>query len=160
MQIFLGPGDMAVATTIAAIRQGVNREVGIANRKAGPQDPITTDIVGVLGELAFARWANVCPDFTTHLRSGGCDATYLGYAVDVKATRSPAGVLYVDARPNKQPDLYVLVHVDYATANLLGWCWAHEVSMRSYSRVDGADRIRHAELNDMRRLFHLAPKGA
>lgn len=121
MPIHLGTGEVALATQLAAIRQAVNREAGIVNQKAGAQDPITTDLVGVLGEFAFARWANVCPDLTTHLRKGTPDAIFRGWTVDVKSTRNAHGPLYVDARPDKWADLYVLMHVEYATCEVLGW---------------------------------------
>lgn len=121
MRIYLGTGEVALATQLAAIRQSVNREAGIVNQKAGAQDPITTDVVGVLGEFAFAKWSNVFPDLTTHLRKGTPDAVYRGWTVDVKSTRNPHGVLYVDARPDKWADLYVLMHVEYATCRVLGW---------------------------------------
>lgn len=117
----LSAGEMATAATIAAIRQGVNREARVTNQKAGPQDPITTELVGLYGELAFCRWANVMPDLTTHLRSGSYDAMWLGWTVDVKSTRNRDGDLYVDMRPGKTPDCYVLAHVDYATVRLVGW---------------------------------------
>ena len=42
VEVLLGPGEVAAATTIAAIRQAVNRESGITNLKAGPQDPMPT----------------------------------------------------------------------------------------------------------------------
>jgi len=157
MKIFLGPGELAVASTITALRQGVNREVGIANRKAGPQDPITTELIGILGELAVAKALNVYPDLTTHLRSGGADAIVQGYAVDVKSTRNPHGDLYVDARPGKRPDLYVLVHVEYLTCTILGWCWAAEVPDRAHIFTESMARVRHIDLDHPRYLLTLAP---
>lgn len=154
-RLTLNPGEIAVATTIAGIRQGVNRERGIVNQKAGSQDPITTDIVGMLGELAFAKWANVCPDLSTHLRSGSHDAVFRGYTVDVKSTRNPIGPLYVDMRPDKAPDIYVLVHVEYATCTLLGWVWRSELT--EYLTPE-ENRIPANQLTEMRWLAEIEPK--
>lgn len=149
MKIVLGPGELAVASTIAALRQGVNREAGIVNQKAGPQDPMTTELVGLYAELAFAKWANVYPDLTTHLRHGTADA-YLGErSVDVKGTRNPMGDLYVDMRQDKTPDIYVLVHVDYATCTLLGWM----TSYRAEEHMHQPGRIRQSSLFPMEGLL-------
>ncbi len=42
------------------VDQGVNREVGIANQKAGKQDPITTELVGLYAELVAAvEWVTI-----------------------------------------------------------------------------------------------------
>lgn len=117
----LSSGEVALAAALADMRQGENRRAGIKNLKAGPHDPITTELVGVFAEFAFARWANVYPDLTTHLRSGSHDAMFRGWRVDVKGTRSSTGSLYIDGRPDKQADLYVLVHVNYASCRIVGW---------------------------------------
>ncbi len=127
-RVLLGAGEIAVASVLAALRQGVNREAGIVNQKAGKQDPMTTELVGIYAELAFAKWANVYPDLTTHLRKGTADAWIRGRSVDVKGTRNPHGDLYVDMRSDKKPDLYVLVHVEYATCTILGWVSSHRAS--------------------------------
>lgn len=135
VEVLLGPGEVAAATTIAAIRQAVNRESGITNLKAGPQDPMTTDIVGILGEVAFAKWANVYPDMTTHLRHGSFDATFRGWSVDVKSTRKPSGELWVDARPDKRASVYVLVHIEYASAHIVGWMAGNKVEHYSQQKA-------------------------
>jgi hypothetical protein len=121
-QVQLSPGAMAVASAIGSLRQAVNRTAGMVNLKAGPQDPMTTELVGIYGELGFAQWANVMPDLSIHLRAGSPDCTFHGRAVDVKATRKKAGpVWYTDWRPDKAMALYVFVMVDYATVDICGW---------------------------------------
>jgi hypothetical protein len=114
-------GEVAVAHHIAVLRQAINREAGKVNLKAGPQDVMTTEVVGVKAELAFCRWANVYPDLSVHLRAGSFDARWLGWNVDVKGTRNPDGPLYVDARQGKTPDVYVLAHVGELEVTLCGW---------------------------------------
>lgn len=119
--IELSPGECAVAMHIAILRQTINREAGKRNLKAGPQSPLVTDIVGMYGELGFCRWAGVYPDLSVHLRAGSFDAVWRGWNVDVKSTRNPEGPLFVDARSDKAPDLYVLVHVHEEVVTLRGW---------------------------------------
>jgi hypothetical protein len=99
--ITLSVGEWSVAAHLSAMRQGINREAGRINQKAGPQDPMTTEMVGALGEIAFARWANVFPDLSVHLRSGSADAVWRGWKVDVKTSRNPNSALWLD--PNNRP---------------------------------------------------------
>jgi len=156
-RIILSSGEVALAASLAAIRQGVNREAGIRNQKAGQQDAITTELVGVLGELAFCKWANIYPDLTTHLRRGSFDAVYRGWNVDVKSTRNPHGDLWVDARKDKMPDLYVLVHVEYAACTLLGWVWSGEVPSRNYAEPGRTPQIASRDRDGMRWMWDIEP---
>jgi hypothetical protein len=133
--IVLSEAEVFLAGSLIALRQSINRQAGIVNQKAGKQDPITTEQVGVYGELAFAKWANVYPDLTTHLRKGSADALFRGWSVDVKASRNPHGDLYVDARADKLADIYVLVYVNGAACELLGWCWSGEIPDRTTSET-------------------------
>lgn len=131
--IELSPGELTVAQVIASLRQAVNREAGRVNLKAGPQDPMITELVGIYGELAFARWANVFPDLSVHLRAGSFDAHWLGWSVDVKSTRKATGPLWIDER--KQPDVYVLAVVDGTTVRLVGWIPAGEAHAEPRAQV-------------------------
>lgn len=122
MRVILTPGDITIATTLACVRQGVNREAGKVNLKAGSQDAMTTELVGAFGEVAFARWANVYPDMTTHLRAGSPDATFGSLTVDVKTTRRLQDPRWrLDIRPDKMFDAYVFAAADWATVDLKGW---------------------------------------
>lgn len=117
--ITLGPGELANASNTATLRQAVNRTAGTVNLKAGSQDVMTTELVGILGEFAFCKHANVWPDLSVHLRNGSHDAMVGQYAIDVKSSR---GYRWrVDTRTNKSPMFYVFAHVDYATVELVGW---------------------------------------
>jgi hypothetical protein len=157
VEILLGAGEVAAAVQVAAIRQAVNRESGITNLKAGKQDPMTTEIVGILGEFAFAKWQNLYPDLTTHLRSGTFDATLKGWGVDVKSTRNPSGELWVDARPDKRASVYVLVHVEYACARVLGWMFGHLVEQVAVTHT-APYRVPQSALYPPEKLLHIRPR--
>lgn len=121
-KVSLSPGAVYVATAIATMRQEINRAAGTHNLKSGAQDPMTTELVGIFGELAFAQWANVMPDLSTNIRSGSFDASFRGLPVDVKTTRrlnNPRW--YADARAGKRADIYVFAVSDWATVELCGW---------------------------------------
>lgn len=156
-RVQLSEAEVLLAGFLATMRQSINRQAGIVNQKAGPQDPITTEQVGLYGELAFAKWANVYPDLTTHIRTGSADAVYKGWTVDVKSTRNPHGDLYVDARREKLADLYVLVHVNYASCELVGWLWSSEVPSLTTS-TESPYIVEQRDLNDMRYLNEIELK--
>ena len=135
-QVQLTPGAMAVASVIGSLRQAVNRTAGMVNLKAGPQDPMTTELVGIYGELAFAQWANVMPDLSIHLRAGSPDCTFRGRWVDVKATRRKANpIWYTDYRPSKRMHLYVFTMVEYASVDICGWVTAEQVEARGVGQM-------------------------
>ena len=122
MRVILSPGAITVATTLACVRQGVNREAGRTNLKAGQQDVMTTELVGAFGEVAFCKWANIYPDLSTHLRAGSPDATFGSLTVDVKTTRGTYNPRWkADVRPDKAFDVYVFTAADWATVDLCGW---------------------------------------
>ena len=150
--VVLSEAEVFLAGSLIARRQSINRQAGIVNQKAGKQDPITTEQVGVYGELAFAKWANVYPDLSTHLRKGSADATFRGWTVDVKASRNPHGDLWVDYRPDKRSDIYVLVYVNGASCELVGWCWFGDIPLLSTDETSPM-RIAGNKLNEMRYLL-------
>lgn len=157
VKIQLSEAEILLAGFLTAMRQSINRQAGIVNQKAGPQDPITTEQVGLYGELAFAKWANLYPDLTTHLRTGSADAVYKGWTVDVKSTRNLHGDLYADVRRGKLADLYVLVYTNYATCELLGWLWSGDVLALTKSKT-APYLVRQGALNDIRYFEEIEPK--
>ena len=71
---------------------------------------------------------------------------------------SPPGTrtaTWVDARRDKLPDLYVLVHVEYAACTMLGWCWSAEVPTRNYAPEGRAPQIAHRDLDAMRWMWEI-----
>jgi hypothetical protein len=148
--ITLSVGEWAVAHSVGAMRQAVNREAGRKNLKAGGQDPLTTEAIGAFGELAFARWANVYPDLSVHLRAGSFDAVWRGYNIDVKTTRTAGGPLYVDER--KQPDIYVLAELRDIDVTLVGY-----ISTQKAVRVAYDGKVAQRYLTPMSNLPPFKP---
>lgn len=152
----LSPGLMAVGNVIGSLRQAVNRTAGMTNLKAGPQDPMTTEVVGIYGELAFAVWANVMPDLSIHLRAGSPDCMFRGRKVDVKSTRRLSDpVWYTDVRPDKRMHCYVFTAVDYARVELCGWLWYDDVLHKG----EGQQTWTRAALRPMLQLLTLDWEG-
>jgi len=124
----LDAGEMAVAQSVAAMRNGINRATNVANSRVGPQSDYQTDLDGLVAEIAWAKWKNCYPDLTVSPRSGGADAIVGRYRVDVKATRKERGRLL--ARPSKEigdADIYVLAVVDQNRVTFRGWAFANEL---------------------------------
>lgn len=128
MKITLDAGEMAVANVVAAMRTAVNRSSGVAQTKIGPQSYYQTDLDGVVGEIAFCKWKNVCPDLSVSPRQGGADAVVNGKRVDVKTTRHPDGKLLAVVTKNiEDADTYVLAIVKDNEVDFVGWAFAHEL---------------------------------
>ena len=128
MKITLDAGEMAVANVLAAMRHGVNRHHGVVNGRMGPQSDFETDLDGVVAEIAFCRWKNVCPDLSITPRSGGEDAIFAGKHVDIKATRREDGrLLAVATKEIEDADIYVLAIVKGNQVRFAGWAFAMEL---------------------------------
>lgn len=121
-------GEMAVVSVLAAMRQAVNRSSQVENRRIGPQSDYQTEVDGLVAELAFCKWKNICPDMTTSPRSGGADCVVNGWSVDVKATRRQDGrLLAVMSKNAASADIYVLAVVNDNSARFAGWAFTHEL---------------------------------
>lgn len=154
MRVILTPGEIAVATTIAGMRQGINREAGKVNQKAGFQDVMTTELVGTFGELAFCRWSWAYPDLSTHLRAGSPDAMLRGFSFDVKTTRRLEEPMWkLDVRPDKCFDYYVFAIADWATVELAGWV-NRDMALAMSARQAGSWVFRK-DLQPMTEIEHL-----
>jgi hypothetical protein len=128
MIVALDAGEMTVAQVLAAMRNSVARISGVVDQKAGPQSAYQTDLDGLVAEIAFAKWRNVCPDLTVSPRVGGADAVVKGWRVDVKATRHENGRLL--ASRTKKPeyaDAYVLAVVRDNEVRFPGWATASDL---------------------------------
>lgn len=154
----LSPGECVIAATIAANRQVANREANVQNLQGGPQSRMTTELVGVFGEMGVARMLNCYPDMTTHLRRGGADLVIGDLSVDVKTTRLSTGDLRVDARPDKHSDVYVLAVSNWATITAVGY--ATTVDLQERFAVPGGWVIPQRALRpmDTLRALHKATR--
>jgi hypothetical protein len=122
MIVSLDAGEMTVAQVLAAMRNSVARISGVVDQKAGPQSAYQTDLDGLVAEIAFAKWRNVCPDLTVSPRVGGSDAVVKGWRIDVKATRHVTGRLLASrTKKAEYADAYVLAVVRDNTVRFPGW---------------------------------------
>src|SRR5262252_4238780 len=101
--------EQSLARFIGRERSSSNREAGVTNGRRGPQSDAETDLDGIGAELAFCHLFNVYPDLSINPRRGGADATWIGWKVDVKATRYATGSLITLPSKALDPcDLYAL----------------------------------------------------
>jgi len=119
--VTLSPGECIIAATIAANRQVANREANVVNLQGGSQPNMTTEMVGIFGELAVARMLNCYPDLSTALRRGSSDLHIGRLTLDVKTTRFTTADLRIDERASKSSDLYVLAIADWTEIRAVGY---------------------------------------
>lgn len=125
----LSAPELQICHTIGLMRYLSCRGGHVKPRNYGKQDIISIDTDGMVGEYAFARMMNLCPDFTISERSGGHDLlTNQGRTVDVKTTRYPHGQLLGEIKKaSAYSDVYVLMLVDDSSATFLGWAYGQEL---------------------------------
>lgn len=152
----LTPGEVMVAASLAAARQLANRHAGTTNLQVGAQHPMTTELVGVYGELAVCRLLNVYPDLTDALRAGTADAMLGTLSVDVKTTRHPNGSLLIDEKPRKRADVYVLAVANWTTVTAVGFATRKLDCIDKWASPQGGWSIPQAHLRPMDRLLKVA----
>lgn len=152
--VSLTPGEALIAATVAANRQVANREANVVNLQGGPQDKMTTELVGIYGELGVARMLNCYPDLTTNLRRGGSDLLIGSVSVDVKTTRLASGDLRIDERAGKHSDVYVLAVSDWTTITAIGYA-VRSLDLKPEYAIAGGWRIPQRDLRPMETLMRL-----
>jgi len=128
--ITLDPSEVMFARTIATLRTGINRINNVVNPKFKESDEFQNDLLGVCGEMVFAKRFNVYMDLTFGPRSGGHDFKMTsGKTVDVKTTDRMDGRLIVpEWKANKEKsDVYVLVTGQVPTFTIRGYANADEI---------------------------------
>ena len=102
--------EQKLCTEGSEMRYNVARTSGVSNGKIGPQSNKETDLLGLGGELATARWLNVYPDLTIYARQGGVDlVSHSGINIDVKTTKYRSGRLITPIHKNITGDLFALM---------------------------------------------------
>ena len=119
--IILTPEDQALVVSLAERRTQDSRESGYVDRKCSPDDGNHIDLLGMGGELAFARMKNLKPDLSG--KRNDYDCLYNGKTIDVKTTEAKNGKVRLNVSGNKYThrcDWYVLMLCDWPTFQLVG----------------------------------------
>jgi len=125
------PDMRMLADLLGAMRSMVNRGSNVRDAKVGPQDGVEADKDAVLGEIAFAKHFNVCPDLSLSPRSGSPDAVLKDYRIDVKTTRYKNGRLLATLKKNPDVDIYVLAILHDDHVKFPGWAYASDLCQKS-----------------------------
>ena len=134
-KIELNETEIAFCYQVASIRRMINRGLGVKDETV-KEDFMDCEILGVLGEYAFAKFVNVFPKLIDRVKSGGEDCTYKGYKVDVKATRNSSKGLFIH-KQNKDIDVYVLALVSLPIIEIKGWMKSEDIIKDEYKNEKG-----------------------
>jgi hypothetical protein len=135
MIVTLTKGESEVCRMVAQMRNRQN--TGINHDKVSDKPQEENNYLGVVGEYAFCKAMNVCPDLSTEPRKNGYDCLFNEHRVDIKATNIPSGSLLLpEWKDNPDIDIYVLAilhpfQVDRSTSfcligmkvELVGWAF-------------------------------------
>jgi hypothetical protein len=107
---------------IAQMRHTQN--TGIKDNKVSDKRSEDINYLGVVGEYAFCKRMNVCPDLSTESRKNGYDCTYKDKRWDIKATECRTGHLLIPStKNNPDVDVYALAIIDGFHVELIGWAY-------------------------------------
>jgi hypothetical protein len=124
MEIKLNHDEIAVCQILGRMRSLIARSANVYDAKLGSQDGAEADVMGMVGEYAFAKYFNVFPDLGLTPRSGSYDGKLSsGLRYDVKSTHYSFGRLIATLKENFDVDIYILAIVkkDYSSVNIVGY---------------------------------------
>jgi len=121
MKITLQPDEVTVCQIIGRMRSLIARSSGVKDVKVGSQDGAESDVVGMIGEYAFAKQFNIFPDIGLSTRSGSADGIIKGKRYDIKSTTCKTGRLLCTVKDNPDVDVYILAIVSGNEVDIVGW---------------------------------------
>jgi hypothetical protein len=131
IKIKLEPDEIAVCNLIGRNRALIARSSGVKDVKMGNQDGAEADVLGFMGEYAFAKHFNVFPDLGLVPRSGSADGILKGYKYDIKTTTYKNGRLLSTIKDNDDVDMYVLAIVEEPFVFVAGYAFKDELRKES-----------------------------
>ena len=127
-EITLSAGEVMLARLLASLRTGMNRVTNVKSTKFGDSDLFHNEILGVAGEIAFAKSKNLYLDLSFDPRKGGTDFVANGRKIDIKTTEREDGRLLVPIwKTPEDSDIFVLVTGKVPTFKIRGFATASEV---------------------------------
>jgi len=122
MKIELNMREVGLCEFVGKQRSIIARSNGVVDAQVGAHDGVKADIQGFKAEYAFAKHANLFPDFGLSPRSGSYDGiTHQGSRYDIKSTHHKNGNLLSTLKVNPDIDIYVLAVVQDNIVDLIGW---------------------------------------
>jgi hypothetical protein len=121
--------EYSLCTQMAVIRDASNRNNGVQDQMIDKkQGKFAIELQGLMGELAFAKWANLYPNLDVKPQSQTTDVVYKGWKCDIKATKHPKGRLIIPLNKTKESsDVYILGIISELSVDFVGYCLAEEV---------------------------------
>jgi len=129
--ITLNKAEQIMAMSIAIDRTNNARGNNITDAKMGDQSGWLTDLEGIAGEIAAARYFNAYPDTTIRLDLPPYDLiTNKGKTADIKTTKYKSGKLIATLSKSVEDcDIYVLVIGEFPTYEIVGWVNSSDLIM-------------------------------
>ena len=126
--INLSAGEVMLARLLASLRTGLNRVTKVKSTKFGDADLFQNEILGVAGEIAFAKSRNLYLDLSFDPRKGGTDFVLNGKKIDIKTTEREDGRLLVPIwKTPDDSDIFVLITGKVPTFKIRGFATSKEV---------------------------------
>jgi hypothetical protein len=103
----------------------------LPDTKMGDQDAFEGDVMGFMGELAFAKHFNTFPDLGLKSKSGSADGLFNGKYYDVKSSTIENARLLCTLKDNPDVEIYVLAIVKTPIVEIKGWAWKSDLVKES-----------------------------
>lgn len=129
MKVELSQTEYMLATQIGMMRHQMNRAAGVKiSSYAPPEQHMKIEIIGVMGELAFCKWANLYPNLEVVNQKDTTDLIYQNWKCDIKATDLKTGQLLVPRWKKKDSsDVYILGITEGLSVDFVGFTTSDEI---------------------------------
>ena len=133
MIVELSDSEYALCHQIAVMRNAISRAAGIKDKVVWKQESkLKIELLGIMAEVAFCKWANLYPDLDIKPQSGTTDVVYQGWKCDIKATERTDGQLLVSQWKKKESsDVYILGIIDGLSVDFVGYTLADTIMQDS-----------------------------
>ncbi len=129
MRVELTDTEVMLAHQIGALREMMNRAA--KHEDYFPElseSKKRNEVIGVMAEMAFCKWANLYPNIDVVNQSGTTDVIYQNWKCDIKATDYPDGQLIVPVKKKKgASDVYILGIIHGNAVEFAGFATEDEI---------------------------------
>jgi hypothetical protein len=148
IKVVLKPSEYAMAAYLASVRDYVNKDFGVIDKKMGQDDGFLIGVDGLVGEFGVCKHFNVCPDLSFEPRKGGPDCVISKAKTDVKSTKPGKTNFYIPEWKAKHDiDSYVFCYVNFRTVEILGFLTSQDIFKQDNLEPSPKKGINHYALS-------------
>lgn len=153
IQVTLSEEEQALCRDVSASRYATSRELGLTQLRVDTSK-MNVELLGVQGELVFAKTFNLEAPKDNLGSDGGVDYIIKGVTIDVKTASKPHyKLLFRSLKVFKAKIGVLVVKVNDNTFNLIGWATKKQFLAQCSPLVEGGFTLEQEKLKPIEELL-------